>query len=74
MELLYLKTVTNSTDLVEEMVRKRLYFLKCCNCSESATREVWFSDNTADFTHMCEVHWEKFKVSGIYVSVYKLRS
>lgn len=62
------------TDLVEEMARKRLYFLKCRECGELATREVWFSEETADFSHMCEDHWNSYRISGVYVSVYKLRS
>lgn len=68
------KIATSSTDLVEEMVRKRLYFLKCNECGEMATKEVWFSDKVADFSHMCENHWDSFRLSGVYVSVYKLRS
>lgn len=61
-------------DTARKVTRKRLYYLKCSECSQNAIREVWFSDGIADFAHFCLVHWEKFSKDGEYVSVYMLRS
>ena len=62
------------SDLVEEMKRKRIYFLYCKKCRELANKEVWLSNEVADFVHLCEEHWMEFQKDGKYVSVYDLRS
>jgi hypothetical protein len=68
------RTATTFTGRAEEMGRKRLYVLKCQYCNEIAIKEVWFSEQVADFSHMCQTHWDLFVVDGVYMFVYKLRS
>jgi hypothetical protein len=74
MATLFRRIATSFTDRVEGMVRKRIYFLTCNRCRELAVREVWFSEEPADFAHYCLSHWEEFSVDGEYLHVYTLRS
>lgn len=74
MATLFQRIATSFTDRAEVMVRKRIYFLTCNRCPAIAVREVWFSEETADFAHYCLLHWEEFSVDGKYLHVYTLRS
>lgn len=66
--------------VLDVLIRQRvcemnhLFVLNCEECTDSAIKEVWMSENIADFIHFCEKHWNEFEESKKrYVAVYDLR-